>query len=284
MNRLLKSKLINHLIFLVRLHGRKSKIFIQSLQGLVLERALSKHLAIIESNREKPFFVKVGANDGITGDPCGNRLLRMENWQGHLIEPIPYVYANLLKVYGDQRRFKCHQVAISASNGTAPIYFLSPKAKENIPTLPHYWDQLASFNAGHIEKHFGTITSPYVTTLKVPTLRLGDFIVKNRIVRLDFLHIDTEGHDLVVLESMDFSICKPSVLLIEVKHLTRKGYSRVRNILSDAGYKCLFTSGSDLLASKERVGGITILWYAWFLILGIKIYEKLLRKSLAKRK
>ncbi len=225
--------------------------------------------------KKEPIFVKVGANDGITGDPCGDKLLRMKKWKGHLIEPIPYIFRNLLKVYGDQQRFKCHQVAISANNGTASIYFLSPKAKDNIPELPYWWDQLASFNPGHIEKHFGTTISSYVSTQEVPTLQLRDFIVNQLINDFDFLHIDTEGHDLVVLESMDFSIAKPSVVLIEVKHLTAEDYFKARSILSNAGYNILFASGTDLLASKDSAAGRAILLYAWITVLGFKLVNKL---------
>jgi FkbM family methyltransferase len=260
--------------------GKKIRHFsdgIKSQRGLVLEQALSKHLAFLNL-KDEPIFVKVGANDGITGDPCGDKLLRMKKWKGHLIEPIPYIFTKLQKVYGDQRRFKCHQVAISANAGTASIYFLSPKAKEDLPELPYWWDQLASFNSGHIEKHFGTAISSYISTQEVPTLPLRDFIGNELINDFDFLHIDTEGHDLVVLESMDFGIAKPSVVLIEVKHLSEGDYPKVRTILSNAGYKFVFSSGSDLLASKSSAAGSAIILYAWFAILSSKLVDKLSRK------
>jgi hypothetical protein len=67
-------------------------------------------------------------------------------------------------------------------------------------------------------------------------------------------------------------------VLIEVKHLSKEGYSRVGNILSNAGYNCLFSSGSDLLASKERVEGIAIMLYTWFSVLSPKLFDKVLRK------
>jgi hypothetical protein len=36
-----------------------------------------------------PVFVKIGANDGVTGDPCSDILLANLNWRGLLIEPVP---------------------------------------------------------------------------------------------------------------------------------------------------------------------------------------------------
>src|ERR1700682_2727682 len=44
---------------------------------------------------QQPFFVKVGANDGSTGDPCSDVLLGRTNWKGLLIEPVPYCFDRL---------------------------------------------------------------------------------------------------------------------------------------------------------------------------------------------
>ena len=259
--------------------GKKLLCFRQAIgskKNLVLERALSAYLTFLHA-KDEPIFVKVGANDGITGDPCGDKLLAMKKWKGHLIEPIPYVFAKLLKVYGDHRRCKCHQVAISANTGTASIYYLSPKAKEDFPGLPAWWDQLASFNPGHIEKHFGITISPYISTQVVPTLPLSDFVQNELTKNFEFLHIDTEGHDLVVLKSMDFGIAKPSVVLIEIKHLSAEDYSEVQTLLSNAGYSIVISSGSDLLASKDSVAGRIIIFYAWSAVLGSMIGRRFLK-------
>src|SRR5581483_5117295 len=39
-----------------------------------------------------PIFVKIGANDGVTSDPCSDILLSNSNWKGLLIEPVPYCF------------------------------------------------------------------------------------------------------------------------------------------------------------------------------------------------
>jgi hypothetical protein len=40
----------------------------------------------------EPVFVKVGASDGITDDPCSDILLASKKWRGLLIEPVPYCF------------------------------------------------------------------------------------------------------------------------------------------------------------------------------------------------
>src|SRR5450755_313564 len=57
----------------------------------------------------KPFFVKVGANDGITDDPCSDILLADPNWSGLLIEPVPYCFERLKNNFPDTRRFTLKQ-------------------------------------------------------------------------------------------------------------------------------------------------------------------------------
>ena len=73
-----------------------------------------------------PFFVKVGANDGVTGDPCSDILLASSRWKGLLIEPVPYCFNLLKRNFGDPARFSLEQVAIGAKMGEASFYSLGP--------------------------------------------------------------------------------------------------------------------------------------------------------------
>ena len=100
-----------------------------------------------------PVFVKVGANDGITGDPCGNIFLEHSNWTGLLIEPVPYCVKRLQTIYSDRSRFAIDQVAVGSSSEAATFYYVSERAKKSLPDLPEWYDQLGSFDRQHISKH-----------------------------------------------------------------------------------------------------------------------------------
>ena len=64
-------------------------------------------------------FVKVGAHDGITGDPCSDILLANTQWKGLLIEPVPYNFERLKANFQDSQRFCLEQVAVGAIAGKA---------------------------------------------------------------------------------------------------------------------------------------------------------------------
>src|SRR5579862_2865434 len=81
----------------------------------LLLRQVSRHRAAEEREQRRfrqyclnlsralpePMFVKIGANDGITGDPCSDILLAHTNWRGLLIEPVPYCFERLQKNFRD---------------------------------------------------------------------------------------------------------------------------------------------------------------------------------------
>lgn len=240
----------------------------------MLQAGLQTFLTI-NNWRASPLFIKVGANDGLTGDPCGDKLLRLERWVGHLIEPIPYVYARLKSIYSDSSRFVCHHLAISDYAGKALIYYISPEAKQEIQGLPFYWDQLASFDRTHIERVFGQDIAPYILTLEVPVVTLQDLMLQWNISNIDFLHIDTEGHDLVVLKSLQIRRCRPSVILIEVKNLSVIDQNIMEGLLLDNGYSFLFYGGNDLIAFKHWPLGICTILFGWCSVIGADLAKRI---------
>ena len=100
-----------------------------------------------------PVFVKAGANDGITGDPCSDILLANPAWKGILIEPVPHCFERLQKTFHDASRFLCVQAAVGAPTGKAKFYYVDPQAVKALPNLPSWHDQLGSFDRNHIVKH-----------------------------------------------------------------------------------------------------------------------------------
>jgi hypothetical protein len=103
----------------------------------------------------EPVFVKVGANDGITEDSCSDILLANTNWIGLLIEPVPYCFDRLKIAFQDSRQFRLEQVAIGAAAEQINFYYVDPKANQNLPNLPTWFDQLGSFDRNYIVKALG---------------------------------------------------------------------------------------------------------------------------------
>jgi len=72
-----------------------------------------------------PFFVKVGANHGLTGDPVADLILNENSWKGLLIEPVPYCFDRLQLNYSGRKRFVCEQIAIDLVPSRLPFTTLT---------------------------------------------------------------------------------------------------------------------------------------------------------------
>jgi hypothetical protein len=92
-----------------------------------------------------------------------------------------------------------------------------------------------------IEQH---IREETVKVITIPTL-----LESHQVDRVDVLKIDTEGYDLKILKTLDFSQIKPVIVLAEHAHLSRSEKEEMCEILLDNGYKVTI-SDLDMLAYR----------------------------------
>lgn len=199
-----------------------------------------------------PTFVKVGANDGVTGDPCSDILLSGTAWKGLLIEPVPSCFEQLRDSFGDPDRFVLEQVAIGAKSGSVTFYFVdSEAALKSIPNLPSWHDQLGSFDKSHITKHLGGRLRPFIREMEVQVIPLNEALKRNNIRNAHLVHIDTEGHDFEVLKSLDFTNHSPVLIFIEHAHLRTGDKKSMRRFLQERGYSVRDCGGDYFGLHKE---------------------------------
>jgi hypothetical protein len=65
---------------------------------------LRRELEKLGRESEAPLFIKIGAHDGCTGDPCTEFLLDLAKWHGLLVEPVPAFAEKLEERFGDRER------------------------------------------------------------------------------------------------------------------------------------------------------------------------------------
>lgn len=198
-----------------------------------------------------PVFVKVGANDGITGDPISYLLLNSPQWNGLLIEPVPYCFERLKENFGDTSRFILEQAAVGASAGKMPFYYVAQTARECHPDLPFYYDQLGSFDRNHILKHLDGALESYIVQQLVTVLPLDELLQRNKIDAVHLLHIDAEGHDYEVLKTLNLKQVSPILIFIEYNHLSKQDAARLRRLLQRNGYS-IRNTGRDYLAIHKK--------------------------------
>ena len=194
---------------------------------------------------ENAYLVQIGSNDGKTGDPLYPLLQKNKHWKALFVEPVPYSFEKLKSNYPNQDRFRFENAAIN--DGTRlTFYWVDPNAKNVLPDLPYWYDQLGSFDKQNIVKHLDGVLEPFIRSRELEGFTLQQLFDHNKIEQVDILHIDTEGYDWKILSQLNFDKYEPKFILFEYQHLTASELKSAFNFLKKK-YQ-LFNVGIDLLA------------------------------------
>lgn len=199
---------------------------------------------------EKIFLVQIGSNDGKTGDPFHQLLQKNLSWSALFVEPVPYLFEKLKTNYPDHSRFSFANVAINQGTPLT-FYWVDSEVKNVFDDLPFWYDQLGSFDRQHIINELGERIEPYVLSKILEGATLPSLFAKNKVRKLDILHIDTEGYDWKILSQLDIDTFTPAFILYESNHLSEEELRESYDFLKDK--YVLFQVGIDTLAvNKER--------------------------------
>lgn len=148
---------------------------------------------------------------------------------GIYIEPIKQHYDNLPECIKEN-------VAISNYNGTATMYYIPNELIEQ-HNLPRW---VKGCNSIHIPHKSLNEYSKYIHHHTVQVLRMIDIITKYNVTHIDYLKIDTEGHDCIILNDY-FDTCdiRPLKIMFEYNVLSNKeSVLKLVNRLNSMGYMC----------------------------------------------
>jgi FkbM family methyltransferase len=209
-----------------------------------------RHLTQESIRKTAPFFVKIGANDGVTGDPCSDLLISCQAWRGILIEPVPYCCDRLRENFSDSSRFRVVESAIDTQCGTRDMHFVSATARAVLPDLPIWYDQLGTFDPQHIEKHFGQRIKPFIEKKTVSVRTYADIMMEMEVSNYALLHVDTEGYDFEILKMALSYPLLPSIIFIEHAHLSSGDRAAMLAALRKHGYD-VRNCGMDFFATRR---------------------------------
>lgn len=120
--------------------------------------------------------------------------------------------------------FKCSSQAVSNKSGEKLDFYTSDESM-GISSLHNF--------KNHKLSH------------QVTTVTLADFLAEQALEKINFLKIDTEGHDLFVLQGFPFEQHLPEVIVIEFDDFKTKplgyDYKDIGDLLIDKGY-CVYLS------------------------------------------
>jgi len=166
---------------------------------------------------------------GIFCDVGGNHPLNINNtlyfeelgWSGYVFEPLPY-----MKPLWEKHR-KAKFFPFGASNKEGEVTFSIVKDATG-------WEDMLSFVKETRDEDYGYETEEI--TIKVKPLK--EVFLAENIEYIDYMSIDVEGHELNVLQGIDFNKVRINVLTIENNFLSNPifGDENIRELMFKNNY------------------------------------------------
>jgi FkbM family methyltransferase len=180
------------------------------------------------------FFVQIGSNDGVHYDPL-HAAVREYGWNGVLVEPLRPVFDRLVANYAGVPGLSFANVAVDREDGTTTIFTIDARADD-----PPWAGFIASLDRDVLLRHRSAIPDlgERIHPTEVETLSVRSLLDRYGVHHIDLMHVDIEGLDDMVLEQIDPSApWAPRYVIFEIKHLSRDRYQRVRQRLTEGGYR-----------------------------------------------
>lgn len=192
----------------------------------------------IFKNKKEGVFIDIGANDGIT---FSNTYFfeKSLGWTGICVEPLPKVFVQLQK----NRSSICFNGCIAPEAGEMDFMAIEGYAEMlsglTITYDERHWERIGR----EIKEHGGSSQ-----VLKIPCKNLNKLLHENKISKVDYCSIDTEGGEFEILESIDFKANEIKVISVE------NNYDNVDlpKFMANQNYKLVKKIGQDEIYIKKK--------------------------------
>lgn len=182
-------------------------------------------------NKDVGFYVDIGSFDGIKNSKT--LLFEKKGWDGLCIEPQPTSFKKLEK----NRSCEKKNLLISYYNGYSD-FFYSEKAPmtsrvslEGVTKRIHRMDDVKKTN--------------------IKCCKLNCLCEELKISTIDFLKLDTEGHDAKIINSLNFEELNVSVIMYEQWARQEKNeYKNAETKLARSGYELIHYNEENKIWSK----------------------------------
>ena len=185
-------------------------------------------------NKRDGVFIDIGAHDGQTGS--NTYFFEKElGWKGICFEPLPHLFKQLVEC----RNAICINACVAAQEGDQPFLHID-SCDEMLSGLCGTYDPRSLSAVMYDISQFGGECK----ILQLPAVRLDTILKKCGITHIDFFSLDTEGSELEILKTIDFSEIIIDVMTVENNFnepyindfLTSKGFIFVSRLSVDDVY------------------------------------------------
>jgi FkbM family methyltransferase len=189
-------------------------------------------------------FIEIGSCDFDTNLP----LIESGEWKGIMCEPAPIYFGSLKKQAENIANYEnliLENIAISDYNGKVDFAV----ARNNLAPNDSWQRGISSVVSDHHtgERLFDNDENKNLIaeTIEVPCLTLDELIHKHKIESIDYLKIDTEGHEMNIIDAYSWDI-KPTIIKLEHMHIDD---IYMATLLQDKGY-IVYTEERDIYAIR----------------------------------
>lgn len=188
---------------------------------------------------EKINFIQIGAHTGDTESDIFKTILKDNPaWVGIFVEPIQQSFNILKQTYASKNCF-FENVAIMNYDGQVKMYVKDP---------PDGWDYQ---NASIDRKHWSNRLNK---SIEIPCKRLNTIVEEYNMAgkAFDFLQIDAEGADGLIILNTDFDKVCPEYIRFEHIFLSQKTRNDISTLLLSKGYRWTKDIWNEIRPSKEH--------------------------------
>jgi FkbM family methyltransferase len=145
------------------------------------------------SDPQKMSFLDIGANDGITFS--NTHKLALLGWKGICLDPSPGAFSKLSNLYKDNDRVSCFNFGISNITGQLELNeSLNWVDRDDAPV-----GILSCIDPNEKNRFYGMNWQTVVCNFYT----FDSFLSNSSLNNFDFINIDCEGHDYIVLSQID---------------------------------------------------------------------------------
>lgn len=221
------------------------------LHGLVLLELMRKR-----ESKEAFKIIQVGANDGVTVDPVFPIAERFsDETELLLIEPQDNAFEKLNENYKFHPRKKMCNMAVG-EGGEIALYRIRPDLQSHYKGI--IGSGVTSGNKEYVENKANMLLPKcvirqekkcgglLVEPITIKSYKLIEIILKHQFGEgVDWLQIDTEGFDDVVIYNSSIEVIRPKIISFESCHLNDIQLDRLWEYLSSFGYYRFIASQND---------------------------------------
>lgn len=181
-------------------------------------------------------FLQIGAHDGLASDPYREFMI-LNLAKGVAVEPVPEYFSRLIANYRGYPQVECLNAAITYGDEEANFYSFTAEYLNSIASAEQMAG-LAGFSKEKLVSALPANVDPNTSIKEVPvkTCSVERILDERNMASFDCIFMDCEGHELNILQGMDFSRVKPRLIAYEHTHYAQD-QSPLDELLQSKGFK-----------------------------------------------